>query len=166
MVEFKARNRIQYYLKPPKNPEYMRIALDWMNRIRREDLPDIKAVDYHDLLKVYEIQSILLVGEMMGRASLFREESRWGYHHWRVDIPEKKPEWEQTWVIVRKGTDGMDLIKLVRDKNKSIPIIIITGYGSEKNKRLAENYGVSKILSKPCSILDITLAIEQSLKAS
>jgi len=60
-----------------------------MNRIRYEDLPEIKAVDYHDLMKVYEIQSILLVGEMMARASMFRDESRWGYHHWRVDSPEK-----------------------------------------------------------------------------
>jgi succinate dehydrogenase/fumarate reductase flavoprotein subunit len=111
MVEFKARNRIQYYLKPPKNPEYMRIAINWMNRIRREDLPEIKAVDYHDLLKVYEIESILLVGEMMGKASLFRDESRWGYHHWRVDIPEKKPEWEGTWVVARKETNGMELTK-------------------------------------------------------
>jgi succinate dehydrogenase/fumarate reductase flavoprotein subunit len=111
MVEFKARNRIQYYLKPPKNPEYMDIALWWMNRIRREDLPEIKAVDYHDLMKVYEIRSILLVGEMMARASLFRDESRWGYHHWRVDIPEKKPEWDSIWVVICKGTEGMELLK-------------------------------------------------------
>ena len=111
MVEFKARNRIQYYLKPPKNPEYMNIALWWMKRIRREDLPEIKAVDYHDLMKVYEIRSILQVGEMMARASLFRDESRWGYHHWRVDIPEKKPEWDSTWVVIRKGTDDMKLLK-------------------------------------------------------
>jgi succinate dehydrogenase/fumarate reductase flavoprotein subunit len=111
MVEFKARSRIQYYLKPPKNPEYMNIALWWMKRIRSEDMPEIKAVDYHDLMKVYEIRSILQVGEMMARASLFRDESRWGYHHWRVDIPEKKPEWDSTWVVIRKGTDDMDLLK-------------------------------------------------------
>ena len=109
LVEFKARTRLQYYLKPPKNPDYHQIALWWMERIRREDLPEVKAEDYHDLLKVHEIRSILLVGEMMARASLFREESRWGYQHWRVDVPEKKPEWEGTWVVVRKGEKGMEL---------------------------------------------------------
>lgn len=58
--------------------------------------------------------------------------------------------------------DGMTFIKRVREKNKDIPIIIITGYGSEKNRALAESYGVSKILSKPCSIMDISQAIEKS----
>lgn len=109
MVEFKARTRIQHYLKPPKNPHYMEKAVWWMERIRREDLPEIKAVDYHDLLKVHDIGCILRVGEMMARASLFRDESRWGYQHWRVDIPEKKPEWEGVWVVVKKGPQGMDL---------------------------------------------------------
>jgi len=111
LVEFKARTRLQYYLKPPKNPEYHRIAVWWMERIRREDLPEIKAEDYHDLLKAHEIRSILLVGEMMARASLFREESRWGYQHWRVDFPEKKREWDGTWVVVYKGEKGMELGK-------------------------------------------------------
>lgn len=108
-VEFKARTRIQYYLKPPKNPQYMEIAVGWMERIRNEDLPQIKAVDFHDLLKVFEIGCILRVGEMMARASLFRDESRWGYQHWRSDIPRKKPEWEGQWVVVRSGPKGMEL---------------------------------------------------------
>jgi succinate dehydrogenase/fumarate reductase flavoprotein subunit len=110
-VEFKARTRIQQYLKPPKNPQYMEIAIWWMQRIRHEDLPQIKAVDFHDVLKVFEIECILNVGEMMARASLFRDESRWGYQHWRSDIPYKKPEWEGQWAIVRKGQQGMDLSK-------------------------------------------------------
>ncbi len=108
LVEFKARTRIQNYLKPPKNPEYLGIAVWWMERIRREDLPEIKAVDFHDLLKVYEIGCILTVGEMMARSSLFRDESRWGYQHWRVDLPSKKPEWEGQWVVVRRGGEGME----------------------------------------------------------
>jgi succinate dehydrogenase/fumarate reductase flavoprotein subunit len=109
LVEFKARTRLQYYLKPPKNPDFHQNAVWWMERIRAEDLPEIKAEDYHDLMKVKEIRSILLVGEMMARASLFREESRWGYQHWRADIPEKKPDWEGTWVAIRKTEQGMEL---------------------------------------------------------
>jgi succinate dehydrogenase/fumarate reductase flavoprotein subunit len=111
MVEFKARNRIRYYLTPPKNPEYFNLAIWWMQRIRNEDVPEIKAVDRRDLLRVHEIQSITLVGEMMAQASLARDESRWGYHHWRVDMPAKKTEWDRTWLIVRKGADGMEMTK-------------------------------------------------------
>ena len=106
MVEYKARARIQYYIKPPKNPAYLEKADWWMNRIREEDLPSIKAVDYHDLMKVHEIRSILLVGEMMAKASLYRTESRWGYQHWRLDMPAKDPAWDGQWVVVRKGADG------------------------------------------------------------
>lgn len=111
LVEFKARTRLQYYLKPPKNPDYHEIAIQWMERIRQEDLPEIKAEDPHDLLKAHEIGSILMVGEMMARASLFRDESRWGYQHWRVDIPEKKNAWEGAWVSIRRGDKGMELNK-------------------------------------------------------
>jgi succinate dehydrogenase/fumarate reductase flavoprotein subunit len=111
MVEYKARARVQYYLKPPKSPGYMERAIWWMNQIREKDLCEVKAVDYHDLLKVYEIGCILTVGEMMAKASLFREESRWGYHHWRSDIPMKKAEWEGQWVVIKKGSEGMELSK-------------------------------------------------------
>ena len=118
LVEYKARTRIQHYLKPPKNPRYMEIAAWWMERIRREDLPEIKAVDYHDLLKVFEIGCILTVGEMMAKASFFREESRWGYQHWRLDIPNKKQEWEGHWVIISKGDDD----QMVCSKKKCPPL--------------------------------------------
>jgi succinate dehydrogenase/fumarate reductase flavoprotein subunit len=111
MVEYKARTRVQYYLKPPKNPESLAIAAWWMERIRNEDLPRVKALDYHDLLKAWEIGCILTVGEMMARSSLFRDESRWGYQHWRADVPFKKPDWESAWVVVRKGEGGMELLK-------------------------------------------------------
>lgn len=118
LVEFKARVRVQYYLKPPKNPAFMEKAAWWMDRIRQEDLPRIQAVDLHDLLKVQEIKSILTVGEMMARSSLFRDESRWGYQHWRADMPAKNPEWDRAWVVIKKGPDG----------------------GMEASKRLAPEY--------------------------
>jgi len=66
-----------------------------MQRIRNEGLPEIKAQDYHDLLKAHEISCILTVGEMMARASLFSDESRWGYQHWRVRYPEKETGMER-----------------------------------------------------------------------
>ena len=111
LVECKVRTKIQNYLKPPKNPGYMERAVWWMERMRAEDLPEVMAEDYHDLLKVYEIGCILTVGEMMARASIFREESRWGYQHWRTDVPMKKPEWDGQWVVIRKGSSGMELFR-------------------------------------------------------
>lgn len=118
MVEFKARTRIQYYIKPPKNPAYLEKASWWMNRILEEDVPNIKAVDFHDLYKVQEIKNICLVGDMLAKASLFRTESRWGYQHWRVDMPAKDPSWDGHWVIVKKGEDG----KITMEKRPVPPL--------------------------------------------
>jgi len=60
--------------------------------------------------------------------------------------------------------DGISLIKLIREKDKNIPIIIITGYGSDENIAAAKKYGVEKFLKKPCSVLEISKAIDDSLK--
>ena len=60
--------------------------------------------------------------------------------------------------------DGMSLIKMIRQKYADIPIIIITGYGSDENYALAQSYGIASFLSKPCSVLDISRAIEQALQ--
>jgi YesN/AraC family two-component response regulator len=46
--------------------------------------------------------------------------------------------------------DGMSFIKMVRETNSNVPIIIITGYGSKENRERAMQYGVREILSKPC----------------
>ena len=69
-------------------------------------------------MKAYEIQSILTVGEMMARASLFRQESRWGYQHWRADLPAKDPGWDHTWVVVSQGPEGM------RTSRRSTPALM------------------------------------------
>jgi len=59
--------------------------------------------------------------------------------------------------------DGMTLIRRVREKNDNLPIIIITGYGSDKNRGLASDYNVFAFLSKPCSIAEISDAISGAL---
>jgi len=59
--------------------------------------------------------------------------------------------------------DGITFIKMVRDKNSNIPIIVITGYGSEKNRALAKEYNVSYFLVKPCPIKEISNAIDNAM---
>ena len=61
--------------------------------------------------------------------------------------------------------DGMNLIKTVRELSPDIPIIVITGYGSDQNYTLAQTYGVTNFLSKPCSVLDISRAIDSALQS-
>ncbi|MEN6305375.1 MAG: fumarate reductase/succinate dehydrogenase flavoprotein subunit, partial [Armatimonadia bacterium] len=111
LVEKKARTRIMYYMRPPQSPGMLRTGAWWMDRIRNEDIPQIKADDYHNLLKCHEVQSILLMGEIMSKASLYRDESRWGAHHWRLDMPAKKTGWERTWAVVTCKDGVMEFSK-------------------------------------------------------
>ncbi len=60
--------------------------------------------------------------------------------------------------------DGMTLIKMVRETNRKVPVVIITGYGSNQNRELAKQYGVREILSKPCPLTEISNAIDRALE--
>ena len=57
-----------------------------------------------------------------------------------ADIAEKIDDIPIITDLKMPKIDGMNFIKLVRERNKDIPIIIITAYGSEKNRVLAENF--------------------------
>jgi DNA-binding response OmpR family regulator len=60
--------------------------------------------------------------------------------------------------------DGMTFIKMVRETNSDVPILIITGYGSKENRERAMHYGVREILSKPCPLIEISNAIDRALE--
>ena len=102
-VETKIRTKISHYLTPPKSDPLMNKMLWWVDRIRREDLPQVKVCDYHDLIRATEVTSITDCAEMAARASLFRDESRWGLSHYRLACPERKAEWDRQYVIVKKN---------------------------------------------------------------
>ncbi len=108
-VEFKLRARISQYLTPPKNDHLIEKMLWWCDRIRREDIPRIVVKDYHDLVKVTEVKSILICAEIAARASLFRTESRWGLSHYRLKYPKRDPKWDRKQVVVSKGQEQMEL---------------------------------------------------------
>ncbi len=108
-VEFKIRTKISQYLTPPKSDPLMEKLLWWCERIEREDIPRIKVDNYHDLIKVTEVKSILRCAEMAARASLYRTESRWGLGHYRLAYPQRDPNWEHKQVVISKGKEQMEL---------------------------------------------------------
>ncbi|MDD5203968.1 MAG: fumarate reductase/succinate dehydrogenase flavoprotein subunit [Desulfobacterales bacterium] len=104
-VEIKIRTKISQYMSPPKSDPLFQKMIWWVDRIRKEDVPNIKVSDFHDLIKVTEVMSIIDCAEMAAKASLFRTESRWGLSHYRLAHPERKPEWDGKWVVVKKNMD-------------------------------------------------------------
>lgn len=108
-VETKIRTKVSQYLTPPKSDPLMNKMLWWVDRIRREDLPNVKVCDYHDLIRATEVTSITDCAEMAARASLFRTESRWGLSHYRLACPERKAEWDRQYVIVKKNMSSGEM---------------------------------------------------------
>jgi succinate dehydrogenase/fumarate reductase flavoprotein subunit len=104
-VEYKLRRMVNDYLQPPKVTKKMEIGLARFAEIER-DLAQMKASNPHELMRAMEVTVIRDCAEMAARASLFREESRWGLYHHRVDFPERN---DSEWFChchLKKGEDG------------------------------------------------------------
>jgi len=71
-----------------------------------EDIDHLTAADPHELMRAMEVQHIYDCALMATHASLFRQESRWGLYHYRVDYPERN---DDEWFVhchLRKTADG------------------------------------------------------------
>lgn len=104
-VEYKLRRMVNDYLQPPKVTRKMEIGLQRFDAIR-EDLTRLSAANPHELMRAAEVHAIRDCAEMAARASLFREESRWGLYHYRVDYPERDDANWRVHVQVRKDAQG------------------------------------------------------------
>lgn len=104
-VEYKLRRHIRPLLDSPKHASRLSDLLRKMAGFRA-DIDRIRVDDWHDVVKVLEIRSIADCMEFSARASLLREESRWGLPHTRIDFPERDPAWDGTYVVVRRNAEG------------------------------------------------------------
>jgi len=59
---------------------------------------------------------------------------------------------------------GLDLILLLRQEMRDIPIVMMTGYAQTESRVSAEQLGKVTILKKPITIPPLAKAIEESLK--
>ena len=92
MFELKLRTIITEYLTPPRSAEKLKTALQWIKRLRNEDVGCLKVEDWHELSKAVEVRFILDCAEMTARSSLKRNETRWGVSDYRSDFPERDDE--------------------------------------------------------------------------
>lgn len=87
-----------------RTEDRMKLAVEELNRVEREDLPLLYADDLPTLRRAVEVQNMLLVAKMTAKAALMRRESR-GVH-FRYDYPFRDQEnWLKN-ILVRKGTAG------------------------------------------------------------
>jgi len=80
-------------------------ALESLQRFRKEILPQIDAQTPKEILEKMEVENAILVGEMITRCAIMREESRGA--HFRKDFPSTD---DQKWkgnIFLRKSQEGM-----------------------------------------------------------
>ena len=51
--------------------------------------------------------------------------------------------------IKMPGMDGLEMAQRIKEMNPWMPIVVVTGYGSEANEAKAEEVGVTEFLRKP-----------------
>ena len=110
-VEYKLRRMVNDYLQPPKATRKMSLALERFAEIA-DDINHMSAENPHELMRAMEVQVIHDCARMAAHASLFREESRWGLYHNRVDFPARNDaEWFTHCHLRKDGEDGMQSFK-------------------------------------------------------
>jgi succinate dehydrogenase/fumarate reductase flavoprotein subunit len=87
--------------------EHLEKALAEVKRLQNDVLPHLKARDFHELREALEVQSMVLVAEMILRSELFREESRCGVR--RKDFPLMDNVNWLKWIGLEKHKDGMKI---------------------------------------------------------
>jgi succinate dehydrogenase/fumarate reductase flavoprotein subunit len=105
LLEYKLRRHVNDYLQPPKSANRLQRGLDYFVRAS-DEVAQLGATDPHDLMRALECSFIRDCAEMAARASLFREESRWGLYHYRQDFPESDDENWFVHVNLKSGVDG------------------------------------------------------------
>ncbi|NYJ00611.1 succinate dehydrogenase/fumarate reductase flavoprotein subunit [Nocardioides thalensis] len=104
-VEYKLRRFVNDYVAPPKTARKLEIAVESFARMA-DDLDEMGARTPHELMRCAEVSFIRDCAELAARASMVREESRWGLYHERADLPERD---DANWFFhlnVRRRADG------------------------------------------------------------
>lgn len=100
--EYKVRRLIGNYVVPPKNEVKLRRGLESMAAMRRDLAERVRVENVHDAVKALEVENIVTCALLSTTAALERQESRWGFWHYRSDYPETDEHWRHH-VAVRRG---------------------------------------------------------------
>jgi len=85
----------------------LREALQRIEEVQRDILPNVRVETPHDLVRYHEAESLATCSEMLTRAALYRTESRGS--HFRKDYPERDDQNWMRWTIIQRDGDRMAL---------------------------------------------------------
>jgi len=90
---------------PARNGKSLNVALEKLEELEKY-FKEIRAQNYHELMRVLETDQIMQVAKMMCEASLSRKETRFGVYHYRTDYPEANKEYEGQ-IVLWKTEQGI-----------------------------------------------------------
>jgi len=90
-IEDAIRKIMAEHVGPMRSEQGLRAGLEKLGRLKGY-LDQMKAKDFHELMRCHETRSILSVGQLMGATALYRTESRNKPYHHRLDFPETDNE--------------------------------------------------------------------------
>lgn len=64
--------------------------------------------------------------------------------------------------IVMPGMDGIEVLRRIRVRDPHLPVIILTGWASERQIDEARRLGVTDVLEKPVALRNLTRALARS----
>ncbi|MHA1268465.1 MAG: FAD-dependent oxidoreductase [Candidatus Helarchaeota archaeon] len=105
-----------------KHKDRLERALNKIRDIKRNDIDNIFANDYHNLVKLKEVENMILSAELFLNASLIRTESR--REHYREDYPERDDKNWLKWICVKKNQNNNEL-EFFTEKMKIDPTYFI-----------------------------------------
>lgn len=120
--EYKTRRLIQEFIAPPKNDYKLRRGIETMEVMEKELFEKVRINRVHDLVKAFEMESIISCGILSATASRERKESRWGFWHYRSDYPQRDDENYLKLLIVKKDASTNKPVVTLRDPQKVLNV--------------------------------------------
>ena len=108
-LEYKVRRLIGDYVISPKNAFKLSRWLEWSGRFRDEIRNQTVVRNGHELSKLFEVDHIVQCADFSARASLHRQESRWGAGHQRTDFPHRDDQNFRCHLLLARGDAPEDI---------------------------------------------------------
>lgn len=64
--------------------------------------------------------------------------------------------------MVMPGMDGIEVLRRIRARHPDLPVIILSGWATERQVELARALGVTDVLQKPVPLRNLTEALTRS----
>jgi succinate dehydrogenase/fumarate reductase flavoprotein subunit len=86
----------------------LRKAVEELRQLASEE-KNLRAQDYHELMRAHEARNIREVAEMVATAALERRESRGSYSHFRADHPHRDDANWRKMIVLKKRDSGYEV---------------------------------------------------------